>query len=104
MATINDCKFNALRTLGFTGAINDMELAWLQSLGATSGQVNDAWLEVAGAGQFNDQVMAYMITEGAVGDQFNDVKLDFWCNVMGGGTTPPVPPVAFSDGFSNGFA
>lgn len=83
---LDDCKNNALKALALSGTNDDMEVEWLQSLGATSGQVNDAWLEVAGAGAYNDQVMAYMILQGAVGATFNDVEFDFWCNVMGGAT------------------
>ena len=98
MSQLNDCKYNALRALGFTGHINDMELAWLKSVGATANQINDAWLEVAGAGQYNDQVMAYMIAQGAVGEQFNDVQLSFWCDVI-----MPAPIGGFSSGFSTGF-
>lgn len=88
MPQLNDCKFNALVDLGFVGSIDDMELQFLQSIGATSNHVNDAWVQVAGGGQFNDAVMAWMIGEGAVGFTLTDVKNDYWCNVAG---VPPLP-------------
>lgn len=50
MALINDLKFSKLGTAGFTGAVRDRELAWLQSIGATSNNINDAWREMASNG------------------------------------------------------
>ena len=46
MATRNDDKFQALRDQGFTGAMPDMTLQWLQFNGATSNSVSDAWVEM----------------------------------------------------------
>lgn len=50
MGLINDTKFAALGAAGFTGDIRLRELAWLQSLGATSNDINDAWRQIAGSG------------------------------------------------------
>lgn len=47
MATLNDLKRTKLAAAGFTGALPEAELAYLQSLGATANQINDAWFELA---------------------------------------------------------
>lgn len=90
MPTINDSKYEALIGLGFTGQIQDMELAYLQTLGATSDDLNDAWLEVAGGtpneDQYNDAILAYMLANGGTGDSYNDVQDSYWENLM----PPPV--------------
>lgn len=101
MSQINDCKHEALTLAGFEGAVNEQELAWLQSQGATSNQLNDAWLQVAGSGAINEQVMAYMVLAGAVGNSFSDVQKDFWCRVMGGGIDTPIPANALTDDAGN---
>lgn len=50
MATpTTDLKFNLFRALGFTGALADMELQWLQDNGATSDNLSDAWIEYLAA-------------------------------------------------------
>jgi hypothetical protein len=41
-----DAKWDSLRAQGFTGAMSDMTLQWLQANGATSDQISDAWLEM----------------------------------------------------------
>lgn len=46
MTTLLDARFDALRAQGFTGAVNDMMVQWLQANGATSGVLADAWLEM----------------------------------------------------------
>ena len=45
MPTISDAKFAALRALNYTGTVTDMTLQWLHAAGATSDNINVAWLE-----------------------------------------------------------
>ena len=88
---IQDCMFNALRTLLYTGSLNDMLLQYYQANGATSNVVRDAEYE-------------FLIARGVAGgrslntmweDYFRNVKLytqgdlramreQFWC--VDGGT------------------
>lgn len=84
MTTLADAKFDALRFLGFTGAVNDMTLQWLQAkAGVTANALPDAWREfldtaVAGpTGQFNDDWYAYLGAQGHTGS-LNDRELQFW--------------------------
>lgn len=49
MGLINDTKFNVLGGLGFTGTVQERETQWLQSIGATSDDINDAWRQIAGS-------------------------------------------------------
>lgn len=90
MATLNDAKFEALRALGFTGAISDMTLQWLQDNGATSGAISDAWHEALFATglvtepfHINDAWFAVLGTGGHIGS-INDRELSFWENYTGG--------------------
>jgi hypothetical protein len=83
MLPINDARFAALRGLGFTGATNDMLLAYLQDGGATSGSLNDAWLEwlaivfPTGTGQKNDSWYGYLGSLGYTGS-LNDREQQYW--------------------------
>ena len=96
MSLLQDAKHNTLRTqLGVEGTVNDLELLWLQSLGATSGNIVDAWWEVFDtatipAGQFNDRAVAYIVS--VVGappsDDYNAHWLHYWQNAT---LAPPVP-------------
>lgn len=80
MSQINDLKQAALKTLTFTGSLNDQELAFFKSKGATSGAINRAkyeWLVIkgqtasnlvdmensycGGTGSLNDRVVARLI-------------------------------------------
>ena len=78
MSQLNDVKFEKLRTLLFTGSINDMELAWLQGEGALSDDLNDAWDEVLTLNQINDGKLAYYLANGATTNQINEAALEFW--------------------------
>ena len=84
MATVNDAKFAALRTLAYTGSINDMTLQWLQANGATADAIPDAWREFLDAnlvatptGQRNDDWYQYLVEQGHSGS-LNDMELAFW--------------------------
>ena len=89
-----DCEFNVLRTAGYTGALKDMELAWLKNNGAMSNDLSDAWMEfltVAGftTGSRMDREIAYYLSVIAGGDlqgsALPDLRRVYWC----GGYAPP---------------
>lgn len=92
MTTLNDARFQALLDQGFTGATNDMMVPWLQLNGATSSNINDAWLEMlvfqGFSGHRNDAWYALLGSLGYTG-QLNDRELAFWAD---GGTLVPPPP------------
>jgi len=92
--TKTDCEFDALRTAGYTGSLQDMELAWLQNNGATSNQLGDAWEEFLAAqgfttGDRSDDELAYYLSVILVadrdGDTLMDLRREYWC----GGHNPP---------------
>ena len=101
MSALPDSKLGALETLtGSTGAVQDLEAAYLVLLGATPSTIYDMWMEVFDtaaipAGHFNDRWMAYMdsVLAPATEDAYNDREREYW----DGGGTPigpvvPVPP------------
>lgn len=100
MSLLQDVKHDTLRTqLALEGHVNDLELLWLQALGATSGMIVDAWWEVFDAaaipaGQFNDRAVAYIVS--IVGappsDDYNAHWLHYWQNAT---LAPPVPTPPF---------
>ena len=90
MPNISDAKFAALRALGHTGAISDMVLQWLQSQGATSVCMSDAWKEYLIVVlptnepenyQRNDWWYEYLGTQGHEG-AMNDRELSFWLSFL----------------------
>ena len=93
MTALPDAKFAALRGLGYTGAMPDMELQWLLANGASSPSLSDAWQEMLAAQlsvpkdtvQVNDGWHELLRQLGYVG-QVNDAELLFW---EAGGTFPP---------------
>lgn len=83
MSTLNDCRFNALRLAGFTGATNDMLLQWAQAGGAISGALNDALLEYlllngATTPTLNDAWFEFLLAQGYTGTR-NDMETEYWC-------------------------
>lgn len=102
MSQLNDAKLLTLRTqLGLEGHINDLELLWVQALGATSGLIVDAWWEVfdaaaVPAGQFNDRAVAYILAEvGAPpSEDYNAYWLHYWENATLGPVVPTPPAQA----------
>ena len=74
MSNVADLKNATLRGLGFSGALNDMELAFFKSKGATSFDYNEAkiqWLVVKGqtTGTLNERLNAYLASLGYTGQQ-----------------------------------
>ena len=96
MPSLTDEKFAALGVLGFTGAMSDRTLQWLQDNGATSPSLTDAWAEMLAAklvaaetGDRNTDWHALLIQQGmdvaADSKQLNDMELEFW---LGGAVLP----------------
>jgi hypothetical protein len=104
MTSLVDIRFAKLRELGFSGSTSDMVLAWLQSYGATSGAVTDAWMEVLGligfTGQRNDAWFTLLGVEGYTGS-LNDREIQFWTNLAVG---PPELVVNGSFADASGWA
>ena len=109
MACLTDVKFQALRNKGYTGAMSDMVLQWLQANGATSGSISDAWKQVLDIiqppdpSQRNDQWRDWLIANGynANGEQMNDMETLFW--LSGGVLVDINVGGGYSDGYSDGY-
>jgi len=67
-----------LKAHGYTGAVNEQLLAWLQNNGATSNQLNDAWME-------------FLAAQGSATGTLNDRKLDYFFSVVGGVVPKTLP-------------
>ncbi len=87
---VNDLKRSALMTaLAVTeGHINDLTVAWLQLKGATSTQINGAWVQLFAAtllgsatGNFNTDAYAYLGSLGHTG-AINERWFSFWSGVL----------------------
>lgn len=107
--SLMDCRFRALRSLGYLGTTSDMLRPWLQDNGGGAiRQINDMWRTMLIAQgftpaldyQYNDAWYAFLGDRGFTGS-INDREKDFWC--IGGGLTSFLVGPAFSDGFSDGF-
>lgn len=81
MTTLNDAKYNKLITLVTPATIDDMELAWLKTQGATSDHINDAWFEVTGGPTITDGKYAYFAANGGIGNDINALEKTFWENL-----------------------
>ena len=78
-----------------SGALPDMELAWLKSLGATSNTIHDAWLEyltIVGftVGTLQDRQSAWLLSLGHVQRVLVDQFYEFWAGNGGAGVSPEV--------------
>lgn len=70
------------------GHVDDLEILWLQSVGALSNHINDAWLEVfalellaAATGNFNTDAYAYLGALGHTG-ALPDRWASFWAIIL----------------------
>jgi len=84
MPALADVKFEALRSLGHTGSINDMMLQWLVAKEPTAKTINDGRqlfmatsLGIAATGQWNTDWFAYLRGQLYTGS-LNDMELEFW--------------------------
>lgn len=78
-------KWDALRSLGYTGAQEDMELAYYLDNGATSNSLRDAELEFLenlgySTGTVTDRWKAYLNDEGYTGS-VDDMLPLYWASV-----------------------
>ena len=84
--TINtQVKWNALRTLGYSGTQEDMELSFYLANGATSYSLRDAEMQFLTAkgytlGVVEDKWKAYLLAQGFVG-AVDDMMVSFWNDV-----------------------
>ncbi|CAL9955394.1 hypothetical protein VPHK225_0009 [Vibrio phage K225] len=84
--TLIDCRFDALRGLGYTGTVNDMLYAYWLAQGGTGGTLNDRWFSALGVlGQtentLSDRWFEYLGSLGYVG-RVNDRELEYWCGIL----------------------
>jgi hypothetical protein len=78
-------KWNALRTLGYAGTQEDMELSFYLANGATSYSLRDAEMQFLTAkgyttGAVEDKWKAYLLAQGFVG-AVDDMMVSFWNDV-----------------------
>lgn len=94
MPSLVDCRYQALLDQGFgPGHVNEMLLGWLQLNGATSDNINDAWiqmLESQGIVPPVNKTDGWYELLGLLGYEghINDREMAFWC---GGGILGPQP-------------
>lgn len=88
MPNVNDKKLESLQTsLSITGGhIDDLEIQWLQSHGATSNQINEAWREVmllngATSPNVNDAAKEFLDTIGTPYGHITDSWWWFWTQI-----------------------
>lgn len=78
----------ALKNQGFTGALSDLQLQWLVSLGFVVGTVTDRWIAMLNDasipdGGFAERLVFFYETElgltpGTSGKAINELKRDYW--------------------------
>jgi hypothetical protein len=85
MAHVTDYKRDSMLTIvgGTNTNIDDLEITYLQSLGATSDHVNNAWMEVflansATSGNWNNAAVEFLDALGATGDGLPAKWYWFW--------------------------
>lgn len=83
--SINDARYAALVSLGFTGQVNEMLLQYYLANGAVTPQINDAMFEFlvavgAQGEQVNDMWFNYLTSLGYEGS-LNDKLLQYWENL-----------------------
>lgn len=77
MSQLNDLQYQTLGIAGFTGNLNERELAWLQANGATSDNLNQAWYELLTTalsrdGQITEMRYEWLETLGYDQEHIND--------------------------------
>ena len=90
MATVNELKYQALIAFA-PGTINELEIAWLVSLGHTAPKLNELWHQefVAGGaapGAWNQMAYEYLGIKGATAPDLSSRWYQFWA---GGGSDTP---------------
>ena len=85
MSLNTQVKWNALRSLGYSGTQEDMELSFYLANGATSYSLRDAEMQFLTAkgytlGAVEDRWKAYLLAQGFVG-AVDDMLVSFWNDV-----------------------
>ena len=85
MSLNTQVKWNALRSLGYSGTQEDMELSFYLANGATSYSLRDAEMQFLTAkgytlGVVEDRWKAYLLAQGFVG-AVDDMLVSFWNDV-----------------------
>ena len=85
MSLNTQVKWNALRSLGYSGTQEDMELSFYLANGATSYSLRDAEMQFLTAkgytlGVVEDKWKAYLLAQGFVG-AVDDMLVSFWNDV-----------------------
>lgn len=80
---INDAVSRTLAKEGYPGGTDDQVVAWLLSVGATGGNVDDLWhsywsLQAVPAGQFNDRYATWLTALGFTQGSLDDKQLAYW--------------------------
>ncbi len=80
---LNDAINDALSAKGFIGQVNEQQVNWLKSEGATSDDFNTAWsqfwdIKLIPAGAFPDRKEKYFLSEGVAQSDINLMELEFW--------------------------
>jgi hypothetical protein len=103
MSNITDYKRNSMQTVLGSSVknIDTLEIAYLQSLGATSNQVNEAWMQVfslngATSNEWNTAAQEFLLALGAPSDNLADNWNWYW--VTNGGAVAYDPGMMTFDG------
>jgi len=115
MPSLIDCRFEKLRSLGYTGTTSDMLVPWLIDEGANpldGNHISDLWRSMLSSkgftGHINDAWYDYLGSLGHVGS-INDREYQFWCSpgivtsaTLSGGGLGTGPEVFFVRTFAGG--
>lgn len=86
---INDEKLKNLKALGFTGSIDDAYKAFLKSITAATGTIQDlekiVFNRAGFSGTLNDMWMQHCYTQGITTGAYNDRLLTAWATLSGAG-------------------
>jgi hypothetical protein len=85
MAHVTDYKRDSMQTIlgSSVGNIDTLEIAYLQDAGATSDEVNEAWMEVfiiggSTSGQWTTAAQEFLVALGAPSNNLTDNWAWFW--------------------------
>ena len=84
MSDRQDCKYEFLVGSGYSGSNQDMERAYLTTLGTTPGAIHDMWDEYWDAypiaeGTYGDRARLFLIAEGGTLGAVGDMWTEWWC-------------------------
>lgn len=82
--TTSEAMSETLKGLGFLGGVSEMQVSWLESLGAISGSLDDRWKQlldsesIPDGGMSERQKQYYGAEAGNTGLGYNESKRAFW--------------------------